>query len=700
MCHARQSFQGSIAATLRKTETHWRFLLNATLAALSGCLLACAALAWWWGGFDLRLGPFHASLANPLRAATQGAGVLLVREGLAGSSALRSRLRFLGLLAALIVGLTLESSPRVVGDGAEFVAMAWNLSMGRLPALTGEELRQAEELLPRRADGYGLSRPELRSADGRQEFYHFWAYSLLVAPLVRVAVGFDLPVLPAFTILNGLLLLMAAFVLLAQAGPRVTLLIFGGAILWWVDKAHSEVFILALLMIAITLLPTRPGVSLTVQGLAGLQNPLLGVTVLSSAIWLRRRGRLGETGARVGLGIALVLLSGGPAYFLWRIGHPSPLSWTILLHWPGLAELVAVLIDTNLGLLFAWPSFFLAVVVAAIGASSSRTLETHKDTVILLGVTAAVILIAVTQPANLNHGGTRGVSRYALWLVPLAVPLLVHFDRTARRARGVLLALAAGSLVTAFAEYNPRMGERYLDPTPVAQWFWRRWPGATNPLPEVFAERTAHFEGPGTVPAATAGCEKALLVGDGTPKGAWPLWCRPIDVPPACSVVGAYCYANATATGYSFAAAPRQPAFHGRTPVAFWWSGSPTSELVRLLAGIPWNALLPADPRNPGALFAARRGVGRVRARINRDLLLFWIERPRQGATVSLYPAPNRRAILIDPRRAVLLQHVALHPSLPTSLSIPDVSPLLLMIVPATSVAADLMQSGTNGDVP
>jgi hypothetical protein len=348
--------------------------------------------------------------------------------------------------------------------------------------------------------------------------------------------------------------------------------------------------------------------------------------------------------------------------------------------------LCAVLIDTNLGLLFAWPSLFVAVVVAVIGVANRKTLETHRDTVILLGATAAVILIAVTQPTNLNHGGTRGVSRYALWLVPLAVPLLVQFDRSARWARGVLLALAAGSLVTAFAEYNPRMGERYVNPVPVADWLWRRWPGATNPLPEVFAERTAHFEGPGVVPAATSGCEKALLVGDGHSGGAWPLWCRPIEVPSTCSVVGAYCYANATAAGYSFVAAPRQPSFDGLSPGAFYWSGSPSDDLVRLLAGIPWDTLLPADPRNPDGLFAARRGVGRVRARINRELLIVWFERPREGATVSLYPGPNRRALLIDPRRAVLLQDVALDPSLPTSLSIPNVSPLLLMVVPASLV--------------
>ena len=502
-----------------------------------------------------------------------------------------------------------------------------------------------------------------------------------------------LPVLAAFTFLNCLLLLTAAFVLITRWGPRVTLLILGGPILWWIDKAHAEVYTVAWLVVAVALLQTRAGIALSALGLAVLQTSTLSVALFSSWIWLLRRDRLRETGVRAGLVVALLLFATGPVYYYWRIRHPSPQSWTVLPHWPSLAELSAVLVDTNLGLAFAWPSLLLAVVLAAIALAKMKTAQFDKDTLILLVGTAAVILLIVTQPTNLNHGGTRSVSRYALWLVPLAIPLLAQFDRSARWARGALLALAAGSLLVALADYHPRMRQRYVTPTPIADWLWRHWPAATNPLPEVFAERTAHFEGAGVVPTATARCEKALLVGDGSPVGAWPLWCRPMEVPPSCSLAGAYCYANQTPGGYSFVTAPRQRGFDGRKPVAWYWSGSPSDGLVRLLAGIPWERLRLADQRETKAIFDGRRSLGRVRGRINEEILLVWIEGPREEAWLSLHPGRDRRAILIAPQEGRVLQERPLDPSLPTTFSIPYISPLLLVVVPAY-----LVPSGFNAD--
>ena len=471
--------------------------------------------------------------------------------------------------------------------------------------------------------------------------------------------------------------------------PTVTLLILGGPILWWIDKAHTEVYTVAWLVVAVALLKTRAGIALTALGLVVLQTSALAVALVSSWIWLLRRDRLRESGARAGLLVALLFLAIGPVYYSWHIRHPSPQSWTVLPHWPSLGELSAVLVDPNLGLAFAWPSLLLAVVLAAIAFANAKTPQSDKDTLVLLVGTAVVMLFIVTQPPNLNHGGTRSMSRYALWLVPLAIPLLAQFDRSARWARGALLALAAGSLLVALGEYHPRMGQRYLTPTAIAGWIWCHWPAATNPLPEVFAERTAHFEGAGVVPTATARCEKALLVGDGDPVGAWPLWCRPVEVPSSCSLAGAYCYANLTRAGYSFAGAPRQPGFDGWKPGAWYWSGSPSDSLVRLIAGIPWERLRLADQRDTRARLAGQRSLGRVRSRISEGILLVWIERPREGAWVSLPPGRDRRAILIAPQEARVLQHLPLDPSLPTTLSIPYISPLLLVVVPA-----DLVPSG------
>src|SRR5260221_1156569 len=138
--------------------------LRAALAGLSAVLVATAAAAWWQGGFHLQLGPIDISVASPLRPATQALAFLLLREALGPSAGLVPRrpalagFRFLGLFAILLACLAADSRPQVVGDGAEYVAMAANLSMGRPPALTEEELARAEShLLPPRIEGYRLA---------------------------------------------------------------------------------------------------------------------------------------------------------------------------------------------------------------------------------------------------------------------------------------------------------------------------------------------------------------------------------------------------------------------------------------------------------------------------------------------------------------------------------------------------------------
>jgi hypothetical protein len=631
------------------------------------------------GRVRVEIGPFTVSVASPFRPLAQGIALLLVREALAEGSSRAARCRFVALFAALVAALTLESRPRIVGDGNEYVAMAWNLSEGRPPALTPQEYRQLQRSLSPALDPYPLVVLEPPGADGRSSFCHSWAYSSMVAPFVRAAALLGLPVLGAFTTVNALLLVLTAAVAHARAGPGVAVLVLGGPCLWWVDKPHPEVFVMSALVTAVLVLPVRPGVSLALQGLAGLQYPVFGAAFLASAVWLARRGRLRDAGARAGLLGGVLLLLAGPASRLGWSTRLVPLYGTIVPHVPGIAELTAVLIDPNLGLAFAWPSLVLAWLLGVSVTTKRRAAQ--ADTVVLLALVSALLLVVVALPANLNHGGTRGVSRYALWLVPLCVAPLLTLAREGR-GRGVLAALGAGSLALALGDYHPRTQERYLTPSLVAGWLWQHQPGMNDPLPEVFAERTAGVEGELALPAATEGCEKALLVGDGTPQARWPLWCRPHELPPECRPEGTFCYANRRGAGLRFARAPRQPAFEASRPRAWFWTGSPSDDLVRLLSRFTPSTVWNADPGRQDQLFAGRRRLGPTAARINRESTLVWLTRPRRGAWVAIEPGPRRRAVLVDPVRARILESVTVDSATPTRLAIPTVAPLLLVVAP------------------
>ena len=71
----------------------------------------------------------------------------------------------------------------------------------------------------------------------------------------------------------------------------LSLLLFAGPILWWLDKAHSEPFSFALLTIAILLTIERPWWALLAAGVATTQNLPIGVVipliVVANAIWNR-----------------------------------------------------------------------------------------------------------------------------------------------------------------------------------------------------------------------------------------------------------------------------------------------------------------------------------------------------------------------------------------------------------------------------
>src|SRR5688572_21019770 len=171
------------------------------------------------------------------------------------------------MLLCLVAG----STPRVVGDGVEYVSQAINFSMFDGPSLGRREIPEIEARLaafnPVLAD-WRIERATVASSDSRRDFLHFWFYALLAAPVLWVtdAVGAGPPT--AFTLVNLVFFGIALFVALPRIGTAGTLLLFGGPIIWWIDKPHTEVFSFALLTIAFALLRDKLWWSLIACGMA------------------------------------------------------------------------------------------------------------------------------------------------------------------------------------------------------------------------------------------------------------------------------------------------------------------------------------------------------------------------------------------------------------------------------------------------
>jgi len=471
----------------------------------------------------------------------------------------RSHLLFLAALVALAGVLVAISSPRMLGDSGDYVVMALNLVQGEAPSLSPEDLQRAAERYPGDVSRH-LVIPEYRGVDGRQDLPHFWFYPLLAAPLVRLAIGFGADPIRGFTALNLILLAIAAAVLVTRQSKAVTLLVIAGPILWWIDKAQTEVFTFSLLTIAVALLRTAPWWSAAAFGAASTQNPpLAGAMLVAIAYgvaafgWRERRVWQGAAA-----GCALAALH--PFYYHLRLGMWSALRVGIDPHWPDVREVLTTAIDPNLGI-FVYDLPLTIGLVAAVVLALSDPRRSPKR--MLLGGRAAVLAIAVmflvsfTQTTNVNSGGTPGPSRYGLWLIPLTLPVLATIAADAVWVR----ALAGVSLVWCGILFAPQRAEKYVSPSALAATLWERWPGLDNPVAEVFAERAGGGEPAPSPPIVAAGCGKALIEGAGS--GGIVLsqcYAHPALVIPAeCQSPGTYCYANRRGASWDFVRAPFTP---------------------------------------------------------------------------------------------------------------------------------------------
>ena len=551
------------------------------------------------------------------------------------------------LAAVFLAALVWPSPPRTVGDGVEYISMARQLGAGRWPSLSAPQVIEAEQFIGEGAGvaGVDLGRPALVGADGRQDFHHFWLYPLLVAPALRVAEMSGAHPVYAFTITNVVLLLCAFVFVTSRCGASIGVLVLFGPLVWWVDKPHSEVLIVSALAVALAGYSSAPALALPALGVATGQNPalapvLVGVTALVLAAHAKRT--IAWLSAAIGAGIALL----HPLYYWSHLGVWSPLAGVTLRDAPGRTALFTPLLDLNLGIAFAAPALALAVIAGTIAIVRRGFFADWP----IFGVLTAMglpLLLLFAQSGNVNSGGTFGPTRYGLWLMPLAIPLLAL--RREGGHRHIQAGLACLGLAGAILLAHPRLPDEPFRHTRLASWIFAHWARMYSPLPEVFAERSRGRDGWRSLPVASGACEKVLVMGEGTADGRWPMPCQPARLPPGCADLGAICYASRTGVGYGFTRAPGQAGFDARIDALTSWTaeertlwtavvGPYESELVVHRAGTADSLIVDID------------GVDDIHALQSPRRLVAWVTpRSGQAARVRLSLGTEAEVEVYDP---------------------------------------------------
>lgn len=601
-------------ATLPSSESGVSRALRFSLTGLALLFWGAAVGAMLGHGPQVSLGPVRISVLDASRAAFQAA-LVTAAAMVCWRVFSRSRVAVMVTVTVVIVTAVIDSAPRRVGDGSEYMAMTLRMADGHGPSLDEAALQQLTSRLETLGwlDGTSLT-GLLPTADGRWEFVHFWLYSAVVAPFAKASMLVGAHPNVGFTLVN-LAMLLGLVWLLSRDSHLLALLVGIGPVTWWVDKAHSEVFVVSAVGAACVLANEHRRSGFLAAGLASAQNPAALGPLAASAVSVVARGGARSDVLSLAGGVAVAAIY--PAYYLVRVGRLSPLLHPDGLHWPGVRALLTPLMDPNVGLLPFAPLYCVMVAVGVIAQSA-------RDRLVTL-TTLGLLLLAAAQAENVNHGGTPGMSRYALWLFAASLPAAALSARKLQGRPPAAVVVIGATAALTWGAFRPVLDDgRALRATPLATELWTRWPGLDNPVPEVFAERTSGRDGAAPVPTTDARCRKVLTVGTGS-EALFPFPCEPVPAPPECTAAAALCYANAGA----FAAVPTQRGFAGSAIPERVWSVSTRSRLADI--GVALG----------GDLRTERLGHARdVETGTGVDYL--WIVEGRQGSAIWVYPLAGR----------------------------------------------------------
>jgi len=411
---------------------------------------------------------------------------------------------FLAVVCASCIYLwSLE--PYTGGDGLEYYLTNQSFYNHSSFSQRPEDVATLKEIImPPYVESYPVKYNYFASLTGKLYGCHFWLYPLAAVPakvLLNRLGGNEERV---FQITNALFFLLATYAILFLTKTSFTnravffSLHFFSPILWFINWPQPEVFVYSILTLAfICYLNKSYLVATFFSSLAAMQFQPLAILSLAFALIALRSFYISEISIPRKLFYCFLVCLALSLNFIPSIWYYSRFAKFNLLSSQGyvsfqsisIGKILAILFDLDTGMLPYMPAvivlFSLSLLVIL------KSIRKNIDIIILLLALAATLAACTVN--TLWNSGTEGPHRYALYVLPAFVAIIVKYFNQAYEKLFVSLAVFSiflQILITGNNGFYEYRGPTYLMHSSVAKFFLDYAPKLYNPPFDVFAVRS------------------------------------------------------------------------------------------------------------------------------------------------------------------------------------------------------------------
>jgi hypothetical protein len=411
-----------------------------------------------------------------------------------------------------------DETPLKTGDGFEYILMTHAFIAHLSPSV---QFAEADAMAkdPRNVDYDTLRQlhlqpdqqyvfPWFRGRDGGIYSWHFWLYSLFVAPFLLLAMLTGFSDTMAFLWANLFLASVALVAILTlHRGSRQHRFILAIAFIcagtvYYLRWNHPEVFTASLLMIGLLLLRREHLKSAGVFfALAGQQNPpvllLLPIVFLMDFVHLKtmkfacwKKFVLAWAGTGVVAGLAI-------GFSLYEFGVPNLIAaHTTNKSLMSTTRVLALYFNPNFGGFYATPLLLVGLIALPFCFwRKGREYGENVKWALLFIVMSIILAVPSTIGGNFNPG-IQIVHRYSYWIL---MPIIMLFGEMMQsillRQKTLLAGLAVVQVFFTSRLYNaPEPLVSYARFTTTELILLDHFPHWYNPIPEIFVERGKNWD--------------------------------------------------------------------------------------------------------------------------------------------------------------------------------------------------------------